>query len=130
LVEQERVRVDGSLGPRVPAQRVVGELDRALLGDRDLELAQLRRHPGRGVVEVVHLDAGGCACRRLVGAGTAKREVLQREAERLRVSELSIEQGKRSLKRGQLLVPELDRGEKVALGAERVELLTGELVPL
>src|SRR5207248_10167129 len=63
-------------------------------------------------------------------AGPAEREVLERQPQRLGVRELPFQQVERSLQRRQLLVLELELGEEVLLGAQRVQLLAGELVPL
>ena len=67
---------------------------------------------------------------RLVEARPAEREVLQREPERLGVGELPLEQVERGLQRRELVVVELELGEEVVLGAQRVQLLARELVPL
>ena len=115
----------------VAVDRPVAELDRALLRDRALELAeaalQLRR-----VVGIAHLDADrGAGRRRGERPGrAAEREVLQRQPQRLGVREAPFEQEEARLERGQLLVVELELGQEVALGAQRVELLARELVAL
>ena len=128
-LRQERVRVDGALAGAVARDRPVGEPDGALLGDGALELRQPARHLV-GVVRVAHLDAeralgGGLELRR-----PAEREVLERQAQRLGVGELAVEQVQRDLERGQLLVVEVELRQEVLLGAERVQLLAGELVAL
>ena len=76
------------------------------------------------------LDADGRLRRLLVEAGPAQSEVLEREAQRLRVRELALEQVERGLERGELVLLQLELGEEVVLGAEGVELLAGELVAL
>ena len=113
----------------VARDRPVVELHRALLRDRALELRQPARHLHR-VVRVEHLDAERRLGRRLGEARPAEREVLEREPQRLRIGELPLEQVERRLKRRELLVLELELGQEVLLGAERVQLLAGELVPL
>ena len=57
-------------------------------------------------------------------------EVLEREPKRFRVGELAVEVEQRRLQRGELVVLEIEPVEEVVLGAERVELLTRELVAL
>ena len=113
----------------VARDRPVLELHRALLRDRALELREPAGHLGR-VVGVEHLDAQRRVARRLGEAGPAEREVLQREPQRLGVRELALEQIERGLERGELLVLELELREEVLLGAQRVQLLAGELVAL
>ena len=49
-------------------------------------------------------------------AGPAPGDLLQREAQRLGVGELAVEQRQRGLQRGQLGVGELDRGQVEVLG--------------
>ena len=63
-------------------------------------------------------------------ARPAEREVLQREAQRLGVGELALEQVERGRQGGELVVVQLELVEEVVLGAQRVELLAGELVAL
>ena len=82
-----------ALGRVVARDRPVGELHRALLRDRALELAEPAGHLGR-VVGVEDLDAAGRLGRRLGEAGPAEREVLQREPQRLRVRELARRAGR------------------------------------
>jgi impB/mucB/samB family len=82
------------------------------------------------VVGVANLDPqralrGGLELRR-----AAEGEVLEREAQRLRVRELPVQQVQGDLERGELLVVEVELREEVLLGTERVELLARELVPL
>ena len=126
---EERVRVDGALARAVARDRPVRELDGALLRDGALELRQAARHLVR-VVGVAHLDPQGALGRGLELRRPAEREVLEREAQRLRVGELAVEEVERDLEGGELLVVEVELGQEVLLGAERVELLAGELVPL
>ncbi len=129
VVVEERVRVERALGGLVAGDRPVLEAHRPLLRDRVLELREATRCLGR-VVGVEHLDAAGRLGRRLDEAGPSEREVLERETQRLGVRELPFEEIERRLERGELLVLELELGEEVLLGAERVELLAGELVAL
>src|ERR1051325_10461155 len=128
-VLEERVGVDRPLALLVARDRPVRELDRALLRDGGLELAQPALHLG-GVLGVEHLDAHRRLCRRLGETRATESEVLQREAKRLRVGELAFEQVQRGLQRGELVVRQLQRGEEVPLGAHVVELLAGVLVAL
>ena len=130
-VAEQSVRVDRALLLAVARDRPVVELGGALLGDRALELAEPAGHVGR-VVGVVDLDLdaqrGG---RRSRGeARAAEREVLQREAQRLRVRELSLEHVEGGLERRELVVGKLERREEVLLRRQRVELLAGELIAL
>ena len=60
----------------------------------------------------------------------AEREVLEREPQRLGVREAALEQVEAGLERRELVVVEVERRQEVALGAEGVELLAGELVAL
>jgi hypothetical protein len=129
VLRQQRVRVERPLGDLVARDRPVAELDRPLLRDRALELAEPAGHLGR-VVGVGHLDADG-RLRRLVGEPrSAEREVLEREPKRLGVRELPLQHVERRLQRGELVVVDVELGEEVLLGAERVQLLAGELVAL
>ena len=129
LVEPQRVRVEGALRDLVPLRRPVGELDRALLRDRRLELRQAPRELRR-VVGRADAHALGGVRAGLVEAGPAEREILQREPQRLGVRELAVEVEERRLERGELVVLEVETIEEVVLGAEGVELLAGELVAL
>ena len=129
VVEPERVRVHGAVGASRSQRAQVAELHRPLLRDRRLELREPPRELRR-VVGSAHADALGGLGRRLREAGAPEREVLEREAERLRVRELSLEVVERGLERRQLVVVELEAVEEVVLRAQRVELLARELVPL
>ena len=127
---KQPVGVERALGLLAARHRPVAELHRALLGDRGLELREAAGHL-RGVVGVAHLDADGRCGRRLVGEpGPAERKVLEREPQRLRVREFPLEEVEAGLERGQLVVGQVERRQEVALGAERVQLLAGELVTL
>ena len=114
-VAEQPVRVDRALALVVARDRPVVELDRALLRDRALELAEPAGHLGRvvGVVDL-DLDAQRRRRRRRREAGAAEREVLQREPQRLRVRELALEQVEAGLERRELVVGELERREEVA----------------
>ena len=103
VVREQGVGVERPLGDLVAGDRPVLEPDRALLRDRALELGEPARHLGR-VVGIEHLDAAGGLRRRLVEAGAAQREVLQREPQRLGVGELPLEQVEGGLERRQLVV--------------------------
>ena len=117
-------------GPNsVAGDAPVVELQRPLLRDRGLELAQPARQLGR-VVRIADLDAHGGLGRRLREARPAQREVLESKPERLGVRELPLEEVEAGLERGELVVGELERRQEVVLGAERVQLLARELVAL
>src|SRR6185437_5693912 len=122
VVAEERVGVQRSFALLVPRDRPVVEADGALLRDRVLELGQPARRLGR-VVRIEHLDPARRLGRGLDEAGPTEREVLQRQPQRLRVRELPLEEVEGGLERGELLVLELELGQEVLLGAERVELL-------
>ena len=113
----------------VALRRPVGELDRALLRDRRLELREAAGELGR-VVGRADADALGGVGAGLGEAGAAEREVLEREPQRLGVGELAVEVEERRLERGELVVLQVEAVEEVVLGAEGVELLAGELVAL
>ena len=129
-IVQQAVGIQRALGLLAAGHRPVGELHRALLRDRRLELRQPPGHLGR-VVRIAHLDAHRSRRGRLVSQGRpAEREVLEREPERLRVCELALEQVEAGLERRKLVVGQLELREEVVLRAQRVQLLAGELVPL
>ena len=131
VLGQQRVRIDRALALLVAADRPVVEADRALLRDRALELAEAALQLGR-VVGVAHLDANRGRSRAVVepSGRAAERQVLQREPQRLGVGEAPFEQVQARLQRRELVVVQLERGQEVALGSERVELLAGEFVAL
>ena len=126
-LEQQRVGVDLALGDLVAGERVVLEGDRLAAEDRGLDL-------GQALGEVVPAGAGGQAQRdrALVGGaervGPAPGDLLQREAQRLGVGELAVEQRQRGLQGRQLGVRELDVGQVELLRAQRVVLLLGGAV--
>ena len=128
-MRQQRVGVDGALPLDASRDRPVLELDRPLLRNRRLHLAQPARELG-GIVGIADLDALGDLGRRVPEAGAAEREVLEGETERLGVGELALEEIQARLEGGELVVRELELGEEVVLRAQRVELLAGELVAL
>ena len=115
VVRQQPVGVQRPLALAVPRDRVVRELDRPLLRDRALELAQPAGHLRR-VVRVEHLDSDGGLRRRLVEPRAAEGEILQSEPERLGVRELPLQEVQRGLQGRQLLVVELELVEEVVLG--------------
>ena len=78
----------------------------------------------------MQLDGSPGLRRRRVEPRTAEREVLERQAERFRVGELALEQIEAGLERRELLVGQLERRQEVALRAQAVQLLAGELVAL
>src|SRR5262249_35515225 len=129
VVLKQGVRVERPLLLGIARDRPVVELDRALLRDRALELAEAPREFGR-VLRIEHLDAQGRVCRGLGESRAPQCEVLQRQTEWLRVGELALEQVERRLEGGQLVVLEIELGEKVGLRAHRVQLLAGVLVAL
>ena len=128
-VAPQRIGVERPLAHGVAARRPVAELDRALLRERRLELREPARHLRR-VVRVAHLDARRRLGRRVVEARTSECEVLQRQAEWLRVGEGAFEHVERGLERRQLVVVQAELVQEVILGAKGVELLAGELVTL
>ena len=73
-------------------------------------------------------SATGCCVGRAQRARPAPRDLLQREAQRLGVGELAVEQRQRGLQRGELGVGERDRGQVEVLRAQRVVLLLGDAV--
>ena len=120
LVEQV-VRVHLALRGVVALDRVVVELDRLAARDRGLHLRQ-------PLGELAAAGRGGDGHRHLAlvtrseRAGPSPRELLEGQAQRLRVGEAAVEQRERGLERPQLAVRELDRREVEVLRRERVEL--------
>ncbi len=129
LVREQRIRVDRPWAGLVAGDAPVVELQRSLLRDRRLELAQPARQLRR-VVRIADIDTHGGLGRRLSEARPAEGEVLEREPERLCVRELPLEEVEAGLERRELVVRELERRQEVVLRRERVELLARELVPL
>ena len=124
-LEEQVVRVDLA-GPRLVAlHRVVVEEDRLAAEDRGLDLREALR-------QLLAAGRGGDAQRDrlLLGlaerARAAPRQLLQRQAQRLGVGELPVEQRQRGAERGELAVGERDRGEVELLRAQRVVLLLGD----
>jgi hypothetical protein len=76
------------------------------------------------------VDLHGRLPARLEWGRPAEREILERKSKRLGVSEAAVEEMERRLERCKLVVLEIESGEEVLLGAQRVELLAGELVSL
>jgi hypothetical protein len=112
VLRQQRVRVHGPLALVVTRDRPVGEPHRPLLRDRRLELAEPALEL-RGVVGVAYLDADSGRGRSGSDASRAsEREVLEREPERLRVGEPSLEEEQARLKRCELVVVEVERRKK------------------
>src|SRR4029453_9845810 len=126
VVREQPVWVQRAFALAVARDRVVRELDRALLRDRSLELPEAPWH-FRGVVGVEHLDAHRGVGRGLVESRPAEGEVLEREPERLGVRKLPLEEIERRLQRRELVVIQLELVEEVVLGTKRVQLLSGEL---
>ncbi len=129
VVREQPVRVDRSLALAVTRDRVVRELDRALLRDGSLELPQPAGHLCR-VVGVEHFDADGGLRGVVAEALAPEREVLERQPQRLGIGELPLEQIERGLESCELVVRQLQLGEEVVLRPEGVELLARELVAL
>ena len=126
--EVQAVGVDRAHGLLVGGDRPVAEDDGALLRDRGLELLQPDRDLGR---EAVPEQAHGHLGRRVVDrVRPAEREILEREAQRLGVGELPVEQVHGGRERGELGVVHVERRQEVVLLQERVELLAGEVVAL
>ena len=126
LVEQV-VRVDLARAGRVARHRVVVEGDRLVAEDRRLDLRQaLREVVAAGRCGEPERDAA--LLRRAQRVRAPPRDLLQREAQRLRVGELAVQQRQRRLQRGQLGVREGDRREVEVLRAQRVVLLLGDAV--
>jgi hypothetical protein len=69
-----------------------------------------------------------CAGRARAAGWAAPRDLLQREAQRLGVGELAVQQREGELQRGELLVGERDRRQVEVLRAQRVVLLLGDAV--
>src|SRR5262249_44536854 len=121
LAEDEVVGIDDAVGDIVALHRVVAELDRLSPRDRGLDLRQPRRKLAtarRGL----ELDVDPRRVALAERAGAPPRHLLEREPERLGVRELAVQQPERGAQRRQLLVAELDLGEVVVLGRQRVEL--------
>ncbi len=126
--EVEAVGIDRARGLLVGGDRPVAEDDGALLRDRRLELLQpngdLR---GEAAAQQPH----GHFRRGVVGGvGAAECEVLEREAQRLGIGELAVQQVHGGRERGQLGVAEVEAGQEVVLLQERVQLLAREVVAL
>src|SRR3954467_15490407 len=105
--EEQVVGVDLARADVVAPERVVVEDDRLAAEDRGLDLRQpLRELTAAGVGGDGEGDAAllGRAQRRRL----APRQLLQRQAQRLRVGELAVEQRQRRAQGAELLVGELD----------------------
>ncbi len=119
--EYEVVGVDPAVGDLVALHRVVAELDRLAAGDRGLDLGQPLRHlPAPAGLGELDVDRRGAPL--LQGARASPRDLLERQAQRLGVGELAVEQPERRAQGGQLPVGELDRAQVVVLGGKGVEL--------
>ena len=114
LVEPERVGVEAALGDAVTQRRPVAELDRALLRDPGLELGEATRELRR-VVGRADAHALRRVGRRVLEAGPAEGEILQREPQWLGVRELALEVVERRLQGGELVVVEIESVEEVVL---------------
>jgi len=128
-VRQQGVRIERSLLFLVARDREVRELDRALLRDGALELAEPAGHLGR-VVGIEDLDTHRGLGRSVRKARAAERQILQGQPQRLGVRKLSLQQVEGRLQGGELVVLEVELRQEVVLRAERVELLPRELVAL
>ena len=125
--EEQVVGIDLARADVVALHRVVVEGDRLLAEDRRLDL-------GQALGEVVAAGAAGDAERQAALVGRVQRrraspgDLLERQAQRLGVGELAVEQRQRELQRGELLVGEGDRREVEVLRTQRVVLLLGHAV--
>ena len=126
-LEEQVVGVDLP-GPHLVAlHRVVVEGDRLVAEDRRLDLGQALGElvaAGRAGDRQPH----GALVGRLQRAGPAPGDLLQRQAQRLGVGELAVEERQRELQRRELLVGEGDRREVEVLRPQRVVLLLGDAV--
>ena len=121
VAEDQVVGVDLAVGDLVALHRVVRELDALAARDRGLDLREaLRELLAAAVGREAHVDRHVLAL--VERARPAPRDLLEREAQRLGVGELAVEQAERRPERRQLAVGELDRVEVVVLGRKRVEL--------
>jgi hypothetical protein len=119
--EDEVVGIDLAVHRRVALHRVVAELDRLPARDRGLDLREaLRQLAAAGRGRHRHLDR--CVGSAVERALPPPRDLLERQPQRLGVGELAVEQGERGPQRSELRVGELDRGQVVVLGRQRVEL--------
>ncbi len=125
---QEAVRVHLALGALVAADGVVREPDGLAPADRRLDLREVRRDVRRVVAaqEVDRHGSGGVVVQR---AGTAQREVLQRQPQRLGVGELAVQQVQAGLQRRQLGLVEVEFGQVVVLGRQGVQIALERVVP-
>ena len=126
-LEQQVVRVDLAQRGLARLHRVVLELDPLAAVDRGVDLGQAARElaaAGRGG----DAEADRLARVRAERARAPPGDLLQRQAQRLGVGELAVEQRQRGLQRCALVVGERDRRQVEGLGRERVVLLLGEAV--
>jgi hypothetical protein len=118
---EQVVGVDLALLRGVAADRVVLEHDRLAAEDRGLDLRQPLRElatPGaRG-----HCERHRALLRRVERRGLAPRELLERQAQRLGVGELPVEQRQGRAQRAELAARELDRRQVEVLGRQGVVL--------
>ena len=121
------------VGVHLPGRRLVGghrvvlELDAlaAVDGRVDLGDALADLVPARGRRDA---EADGALVGQAHRRGAAPGDLLERQAQRLRVRELAVEQAERRLQGRELLVGEGDRRQVEGLARERVVLLLGEAV--
>ena len=107
-LEEQVVGVDLARAGRVARHRVVVERDRLVAEDRRLDLRQaLREVVAAGRRRDAERDAS--AARARAAGSAAPGDLLQREAQRLGVGELAVQQRQRRLQRGELGVGEGDR---------------------
>ena len=123
----EAVGVHLALGALVAADRVVGEADRLPAADGRLDLAEVGGHLRR-VVAAQQVDRDGAGGVVVERARPAQGEVLERQPQRLRVGELPLQQVEAGLQRRQLGLVEVELGEVVVLGRQRVEVALERVV--
>ena len=126
-LEQQLVGVDLARAELAALHREVVEHDRLAAEDRGLDLGQAltqlvaargARYPERDRVLLGRAER----------ARAAPRDLLEREAERLGVGELAVEQVQSGIQPGELPIGELDRRQVEVLGRERVRLLLDQPV--
>jgi hypothetical protein len=126
-LEEQVVRVDLPRRDVAPLHREVLEGDRLVAEDRRLDLRQ-----ALGELMAAGRAGDAEAQRPLVRCPERTRatpgDLLERQAQRLGVGELAVEQRQRELQRRELLVAELDRRKVEVLRAQRVVLLLGHAV--
>jgi hypothetical protein len=126
-LEQQLVGVDQPLRGGAGLHRVVLELDALAAVDRGVDLREPRRQLA-AARRARDAEPDRPLGRRPERARAPPGELLEREAQRLGVGELAVEQAQGRLQGRQLGVREGDRREEEGLRRERVVLLLGEAV--